>query len=220
MRFELYSAFLADGVTVALQEVERAGEIAHVLAPTGWTSARVEAWLDWSEGLPTDFPPVDLPEVIVRPANPLLAGGPDGHARRLTAWGWALISSMRRATPTPSADRCSDYSPRDRRPWPLIRYWRSRPSPYQRSGQGEFRATAVRRFKGLRCGSLDRIARPGRRLQRHRPLRRRRLRRPGGQPGAGPCGPGSARRRRRLGGDRRRHRPGRRGRIGEPGDEA
>jgi ribonucleoside-diphosphate reductase alpha chain len=90
MRFELHPAFLADGVAIALQEVERAGDVAHVLAPAGWTSARVEAWLDWAEALPSDLPDVDLPEAIVRPANPLLAGGPDGHARRLAAWGWAL----------------------------------------------------------------------------------------------------------------------------------
>ncbi len=90
MRFELHPTFLSDGVAVALQEVERAGEVAHVLAPAGWTSPRVEAWLDWAEALPSDLPDVDLPEAIVRPAHPLLAGGPDGHSRRLAAWGWAL----------------------------------------------------------------------------------------------------------------------------------
>ncbi|HEY1879207.1 MAG TPA: ribonucleotide reductase [Caulobacteraceae bacterium] len=90
MRFELHPAFLADGGAIALQEVERVGDVAHVLAPAGWTRARVEAWLDWAEALPGDLPEIDLPEAIVRPAHPLLAGGPDGHARRLAAWGWAL----------------------------------------------------------------------------------------------------------------------------------
>ncbi len=90
MRFELNAAFLADGIEVALQEVERAGEVVNVLAPVGWTSARVEAWLDWADSLPSDYPAVDLPDSLARPAKPLLGGGPDGHARRLAAWGWTL----------------------------------------------------------------------------------------------------------------------------------
>jgi ribonucleoside-diphosphate reductase alpha chain len=35
--------------------LERAAEVVEVLAPAGWTDARVEAWLDWTEG-ETDLP--------------------------------------------------------------------------------------------------------------------------------------------------------------------
>jgi len=90
MRIELHPAFMADGLDVAPREVERPGEIAEVLAPRGWTGARVEAWLDWAETLPSDEPPGAAPATLTRAANPLLAGGPDGHARRLALWGWAL----------------------------------------------------------------------------------------------------------------------------------
>ncbi|MET0294159.1 MAG: hypothetical protein ABW042_04020, partial [Phenylobacterium sp.] len=36
--------------------IERAGEVVEVLAPSSWTNARVEAWLDWAGGDPTDLP--------------------------------------------------------------------------------------------------------------------------------------------------------------------
>jgi ribonucleoside-diphosphate reductase alpha chain len=90
MRIELDPAFLADGLDVAPREVERPGEIAEVLAPRGWTGARVEAWLDWADTLPTDEPPGEVPAALAHAADPLLAGGPDGYARRLALWGWAL----------------------------------------------------------------------------------------------------------------------------------
>jgi len=90
MRIELHPALLADGLDAAAREVERPGEIAEVLAPRGWTGARVEAWLDWAETVPGDEPPSEAPAALTRAADPLLAGGPDGHARRLTLWGWAL----------------------------------------------------------------------------------------------------------------------------------
>ncbi|MEJ0066065.1 MAG: hypothetical protein WDM85_12125 [Caulobacteraceae bacterium] len=71
--------------------MERAAELAEVAAPPAWTTARVEAWLDWADGLPLDVPagtPAALaPETGV---DPLLGGGPDRHARRLAAWGLAL----------------------------------------------------------------------------------------------------------------------------------
>ena len=37
--------------------IERANELAEVAAPPHWTTARVEAWLDWADGLPSDLPP-------------------------------------------------------------------------------------------------------------------------------------------------------------------
>jgi ribonucleoside-diphosphate reductase alpha chain len=71
--------------------IERASELAEVAAPPHWTTARVEAWLDWADGLPADLPP-DAPDAfsLADGFHPLLAGGPDRYARRLAAWGLAL----------------------------------------------------------------------------------------------------------------------------------
>jgi ribonucleoside-diphosphate reductase alpha chain len=70
--------------------IERAAELAEVVAPPHWTTARVEAWLDWVDGLPADLPPATPAALALEGADPLLAGGPDRHARRLAAWGLAL----------------------------------------------------------------------------------------------------------------------------------
>ena len=71
--------------------IERANELTEVLAPPHWTTARVEAWLDWADDLPGDVPD-GTPEALSPEAacEPLLAGGPDRYARRLAAWGLAL----------------------------------------------------------------------------------------------------------------------------------
>ena len=74
-----------------LRWIERPGGLAEVLAPSSWTTTRVEAWLDWADGSPRDLP-TDAPPAFgdaVAP-DPLLFGGPDRHARRLAAWGLAL----------------------------------------------------------------------------------------------------------------------------------
>jgi ribonucleoside-diphosphate reductase alpha chain len=59
-----------------------------VLAPAAWPNAQVEAWLDWAQDLPKDFP---TPETR-RDVDPkaALAGGPAFYACRLAAWGVAL----------------------------------------------------------------------------------------------------------------------------------
>ncbi|MGA0601114.1 ribonucleotide reductase [Caulobacter sp. KR2-114] len=75
-----------------LRWIERAHELLETLAPRAWTTARVEAWLDWADTLPTDYPTTDLPERL-KPNGRfkgLLAEGPDRWAHRLAAWGWAL----------------------------------------------------------------------------------------------------------------------------------
>jgi ribonucleoside-diphosphate reductase alpha chain len=71
--------------------VERASELVEVLAPRSWTTARVEAWLDWADTLPSDDPP-EAPQALRSAAqtSALLAGGPDRQAKRLAAWGLAL----------------------------------------------------------------------------------------------------------------------------------
>ena len=63
-----------------------------VVAPVAWTAARVEAWLDWAESLPTDYPPGEVPPALnpQAPIAQLLGGGPARYARRLAAWGWRL----------------------------------------------------------------------------------------------------------------------------------
>jgi ribonucleoside-diphosphate reductase alpha chain len=70
--------------------VERASELAEVAAPPAWTTARVEAWLDWADRLPADVPAGSPESFDLAQADPLLGGGPDRHARRLAAWGLAL----------------------------------------------------------------------------------------------------------------------------------
>jgi len=90
MRFS--SRFTDSAAAVALEPraVERPDRIQTVLAPAGWPSARVEAWLDWAEALPGDLPNL-APEPLTAPLHPeLLDGGPGRWAVRLSAWGHAL----------------------------------------------------------------------------------------------------------------------------------
>ena len=74
-----------------LRELERADGWVEVLAPEGWTSARVEAWLDWAARVPNDRPPQ---EQGLKPVSSTLADalncGPAAWAERLAAWGWAM----------------------------------------------------------------------------------------------------------------------------------
>ena len=51
---------------VELRTVETAGSLAGVLAPKGWSDARVEAWLDWAEALASDMP-ADYPKALAEP---------------------------------------------------------------------------------------------------------------------------------------------------------
>jgi ribonucleoside-diphosphate reductase alpha chain len=92
MRVTPHPAFLARDLAVEPRSIERPDHVAEIIAPRGWTNARVEAWLDWSSVLPDDYPSGDLPPVLApaSPADLLLAGGPDRYARRLAAWGWSL----------------------------------------------------------------------------------------------------------------------------------
>ena len=90
MRFS--SRFTDSSAAVALEPraVERPDRIQTVQAPAGWTSARVEAWLDWAADLPGDLPNL-APEALAAPLYPeLLDGGPGRWAVRLAAWGHAL----------------------------------------------------------------------------------------------------------------------------------
>jgi len=84
------------GMSLEQRHIERAGGLDLVIAPRDWTAARIEAWLDWGEALPADYPAPEafgsLPEAL-RPDSPLdpaLGSGPDRYARRTAAWGLAL----------------------------------------------------------------------------------------------------------------------------------
>jgi ribonucleoside-diphosphate reductase alpha chain len=92
MRITPRPAFQTTGLEVEARLLERPGGIVEVVRPRGWTSARVEAWLDWAASLPSDFPAGELPGALTHdPAlSPLLDGGPYRCARRLAAWGWSL----------------------------------------------------------------------------------------------------------------------------------
>jgi ribonucleoside-diphosphate reductase alpha chain len=74
-----------------VRRLERAGRIDRAEAPRSLSGAAVEAWLDWAETLPQDYP-VDTPPELSpdRPFDRLLGAGPDRYARRLAAWGHAL----------------------------------------------------------------------------------------------------------------------------------
>lgn len=90
MRFERRLAKAA-GPELELRTLEGAGVISGVLAPRDWTTARVQAWLDWSDQQPEQSAvDPDLPNVLTSPvANPgLLAGGPSRLAQTLAERGW------------------------------------------------------------------------------------------------------------------------------------
>ncbi|MFN3538123.1 MAG: hypothetical protein ACK4Y4_11810, partial [Brevundimonas sp.] len=90
MRFSSRFSNSAAAVALEPRAVERPDRIQTVLAPAGWPSARVEAWLDWAEGLPTDLPN-RAPDARTTALHPeLLDGGPGRWAVRLAAWGHAL----------------------------------------------------------------------------------------------------------------------------------
>ena len=70
--------------------IERPGRIDLVETPRDFGSAAAEAWLDWAESLPLDFPNQTPPELSPdRACDRLLGEGPASYARRLAAWGLA-----------------------------------------------------------------------------------------------------------------------------------
>ena len=88
MRIKPRFAPLAATVALDPRLIERPGVMTPTLAPADWSDARVEAWLDWAEGLPTD-----LPEDNVAPDEDhaaWLGGAADAWAQRLAAWGHEL----------------------------------------------------------------------------------------------------------------------------------
>ncbi len=92
MRVETPSPGHWPALTAEWRAIERPGGEARVLAPISWPSAQVEAWLDWADSLPADFPIGDPATALIHNKTypRLLDGGPDRYARRLAAWGLAL----------------------------------------------------------------------------------------------------------------------------------
>ena len=91
MRFESRVPFARE-VPAALRQIERPLAVLEVLAPRDWTSAQIEAWLDWAEtqagagpelGWPAGSDDEDL-------AEQMLDGAFARYAGRLTARGWSL----------------------------------------------------------------------------------------------------------------------------------
>ena len=92
MRWEKDEQAARAPLELVVRRIERADRLEDVVAPRHWTSARIEAWLDWADGLARDFPRMDLPEALQpqAPCDPLLGTGPDRYARRAAAWGLKL----------------------------------------------------------------------------------------------------------------------------------
>jgi len=73
---------------VELRTVETAGALNGVLAPKGWSDARVEAWLDWAEAQPADMPDAYPKTLAEDPAgDPVLA------VDEFYAQGYQLVTS-------------------------------------------------------------------------------------------------------------------------------
>jgi len=90
MRFAPFLSDQAAAVRCEAREIERADRVVRVLAPASWSDARVEAWLDWHDQSPDDWPRVEggSPRTVsFGPA--VLDGALDRWAGRLAAWGRA-----------------------------------------------------------------------------------------------------------------------------------
>lgn len=88
MRIKPRFAPLAATVAMELRQIERPGAMTATLAPADWSDARVEAWLDWAESLPTELPEDAAP--LDENHAAWLGGAADRWAHRLGAWGREL----------------------------------------------------------------------------------------------------------------------------------
>jgi ribonucleoside-diphosphate reductase alpha chain len=82
---------LLERLSTDWRTLERGPRTLDVLAPRHWTTAQLEAWLDWAEvqhkGLPEN---VTLPTEEAFGFEALLDGAIEAYVRRLGAWGLAL----------------------------------------------------------------------------------------------------------------------------------
>jgi ribonucleoside-diphosphate reductase alpha chain len=77
---------LAAAVRRTPREVERGPQILEISAPAGWTTARLDAWLDWAAQQPSDLPRI----ASAGTAAVTDALGVEAWAGRLAAWGRAI----------------------------------------------------------------------------------------------------------------------------------
>ncbi|MFC5343462.1 TSCPD domain-containing protein [Brevundimonas staleyi] len=90
MRFTPFLTDLSAAVVCETREIERADRVVRVIAPVGWSDARVEAWLDWGDASPDDWPRLEGPLGRVGAASgAVLDGALHRWAARLAAWGRA-----------------------------------------------------------------------------------------------------------------------------------
>ena len=88
MRFTPFLTDLSASVVCEAREIERADRVIRVVAPAGWSDARVEAWLDWHDQSPDDWPRLEgAPARASAAGPPVLDGALDRWSARLAAWG-------------------------------------------------------------------------------------------------------------------------------------
>ena len=90
MRFERWFAESARSAQLDVREIERSDTVAVVTAPSDWTDAQVESWLDWLDAAPTDLPEAAPPWPAPPAAHPALDGRLSAFSQRVAHWGWAL----------------------------------------------------------------------------------------------------------------------------------
>nr|WP_314429232.1 TSCPD domain-containing protein [uncultured Brevundimonas sp.] len=88
MRIKPRFAPLAATVALDPRLIERPGAMTPTLAPADWSDARVEAWLDWAQSLPTDLPASAV--ALDEDHAAWLGGGADNWVHRLGTWGHEL----------------------------------------------------------------------------------------------------------------------------------
>lgn len=90
MRFTPFLSEMTGTVACEAREIERANRIVRVMAPASWSDTRVEAWLDWHDRSPDDWPRLEnAPGRLGSGAPAILDGALDRWAARLAAWGRA-----------------------------------------------------------------------------------------------------------------------------------
>jgi ribonucleoside-diphosphate reductase alpha chain len=90
MRFTPFLTDLFASVACEPREIERADRVIRVVAPRDWSDARVEAWLDWHDRSPDDWPRLEgAPNRGAGGGPAVLNGVLDRWAARLAAWGRA-----------------------------------------------------------------------------------------------------------------------------------
>jgi len=155
-------------VELTVREIERADTVAAVLAPASWTSARVEAWLDWSETLAGADPQAALGGGPAAWASGVAARGrvQDRFARPkdATQFEAALIDILLagRAAPAPAIGAPARVEIGDLADWLAA----DRAARLAREGQAALSArldevvSAVVRCEGDRAACADPLANP------------------------------------------------------------